>query len=638
MTAQLIAKGSGLGVYGSHVTADGRLLPFLDLNTGDIGVRDLSSGAVRRLTNEGTGIRFPAVRGFAPIPSRNGRQIAFDWRLAPDHSELRVINMDGSGMRTVPLKRNHGDSYTPVDWSPDGKSILAGVYVRTPEFWGLATVDVTTGEVRRIPKSERRGDDIAGFSPDGRYVVYARAPWHDGSSWDIFALDTQTGQETPVVTGAGADRMPVWVPDGDAIVFRSDRGGKNAIWMVRIRDGQATAAPVLLKPDAGDYSPKGISRDGALYYDVWNWAEDIYQAAVDPRTLRVQDTPARLVETFLGHNSQPLWSPSGDSFAYYSERDKTQVLVVRHRDGKETLVAETGRWTEGLHWCGSGDRLTSWGIPASNKLQLFDARTGAASPAESINSLKSPYQLEFSPDCDLGLHLHLLVRDQAAAHLPPRNGYRQGAGPAYRRRRLGHLPQGLARRPLARRCTGRLDGGKESGILLLSTAGGPLRMLDSKARWGHVWTPDSKHLLFTQSVKRPDGQGDENELYWVGVEGGASQPMGVRMAAASAASLNADGRRILFSASEEVSNELWVLRNLPLHRDARNRSGRRRPSRNSRRRSRSPKAAPATSPAGSRPMDDCCRSWTATPETSACATCAPGEVRRLTHEGKQGRP
>ena len=83
MTAQLIAKGSGLGVYGSHVTPDGRLLPSLDLNTGDIAVRDLRSGTVRRLTNEGTGIRFPAVRGFAPIPSRNGRQIALTgaWRL-----------------------------------------------------------------------------------------------------------------------------------------------------------------------------------------------------------------------------------------------------------------------------------------------------------------------------------------------------------------------------------------------------------------------------------------------------------------------------------------------------------------------------------------------------------------------------
>jgi hypothetical protein len=69
--------------------------------------------------------------------------------------------------------------------------------------------------------------------------------------------------------------------------------------------------------------------------------------------------------------------------------------------------------------------------------------------------------------------------------------------------------------------------------------------------------------MYTQEVRRADGLGTENELYWVAVEGGAPQPMGIRMPHASAPSLNADGRRILFSAGESY-NELWVLRNLSL--------------------------------------------------------------------------
>jgi Tol biopolymer transport system component len=64
-------------------------------------------------------------------------------------------------------------------------------------------------------------------------------------------------------------------------------------------------------------------------------------------------------------------------------------------------------------------------------------------------------------------------------------------------------------------------------------------------------------------VKRVNGQGPDSELYWVSVEGGASQSMGIRMNGLMSPSLNPDGKRLLFS-STETSNELWVLRNLPL--------------------------------------------------------------------------
>ena len=35
--------------------------------------------------------------------------------------------------------------------------------------------------------------------------------------------------------------------------------------------------------------------------------------------------------------------------------------------------------------------------------------------------------------------------------------------------------------------------------------------------------------MYTREVRRADGLGTENELYWVPVEGGAPQPMGIRM-------------------------------------------------------------------------------------------------------------
>jgi len=113
--------------------------------------------------------------------------------------------------------------------------------------------------------------------------------------------------------------------------------------------------------------------------------------------------------------------------------------------------------------------------------------------------------------------------------------------------------------------TGNLPG-KGVGLLVMPTEGGPLRMLDEYASdmgvvsGGVRWTPDSRRLLYARPAKR----GEEFELYSVPVEGGTPQSMGIRMPGASAASLHPDGKRILFSSSEDME-ELRVLRNLPLN-------------------------------------------------------------------------
>ncbi|MDP2996056.1 MAG: tetratricopeptide repeat protein [Bryobacterales bacterium] len=561
VVAQLIAKRVDFNRSG-RVTPDGRLFIFVDSPpTCYIAVRDLQTGVVRRLTNQ----EWRGPRGSTPVPSRDGKQIAYAWWVNGSQMEFRVINLDGSGMRTVPGKVKDGAVFELWDWSPDGKRLLARG--RGIEQLGPVTVDVATGEVRPLQSFTGYLDFAGGaFSPDGRWVVYSRQVRQGDPDWDIFALDTKTGQETAIVTGAGADQMPMWAPDSDKIVFRSDRNGKNAIWMVRFRDGQAAGPPVLIRPDAGDYDPKGISRDGSLFYRLSHVSKDVYQATVDPQTLRVQGAPARLVDTYFGRNSMPTWSPSGDSFAYYSERDQSSRLVVHRPDGQETVVAEPARWTEYLpHWCGGGDRLLSWGTPSTRQIRLFDARTGAASPPDlRINGVRAPsWDLGVSPDCQ-----SVYVSSYSGA-TKQRRIYRYDVSTGKETDLLTDAGEGWSAEPTVSpdgrwlALHGKLEGGKEVSILVLSTAGGPLRMLVPAERRYHFWTPDSKRLMYVQSVERPDGQATENELYWVPVEGGVPRSMGIRMPGALFPSLHPDGKRLLFSASEST-NELWVLRNLPL--------------------------------------------------------------------------
>jgi hypothetical protein len=64
----------------------------------------------------------------------------------------------------------------------------------------------------------------ASASADGRWLAYQASALH---SWDIFLLDTATGQinSLPNLNSPGADVSPVISADGATITFLSDRNG-----------------------------------------------------------------------------------------------------------------------------------------------------------------------------------------------------------------------------------------------------------------------------------------------------------------------------------------------------------------------------------------------------------------------------
>ena len=159
-----------------------------------------------------------------------------------------------------------------------------------------------------------------------------------------------------------------------------------------------------MKPDAGDFTPAGVSRDGSLFYGISYKSTDVYSAAVDPDTLRVQGVPQRMVESYIGHNMTPVWSPSGDSFAYYSDREtnKGAQLIIRNPGGKEAVVAARRstmprNTTELVR---RRDRLLSACTPNCYTRQLIDARTGEALGPKRMTRLPTPDQVGYSPDCN----------------------------------------------------------------------------------------------------------------------------------------------------------------------------------------------------------------------------------------------
>ena len=243
-------------------SSDGRLMATTDWYTGNIVIRDLTTGETRRVTTTGD-IMKTTVFGFYAKYSPDDRQIAYAW-YDPKNLlfELRVVGADGIGGRL--LYRDEKAGYIlPACWTPDGKSIVATLEMtRGDKSRQIVLVSAESGAVRVLKSSSQSDPSRNSVSPDGRYLVYD-VPQADGRQ-DIAVMSLQDGRESKLVEHPADDRGPIWTPDGQRVLFVSDRTGSAGLWALDVADGKAVAPPELLRPDMR-IRPMGFTKSGALY-------------------------------------------------------------------------------------------------------------------------------------------------------------------------------------------------------------------------------------------------------------------------------------------------------------------------------------------------------------------------------------
>lgn len=89
-------------------------------------------------------------------------------------------------------------------------------------------------------------------SPDGSTILFDLLG-------DLYTLPIDGGDATPLTEGMAIDRQPRYSPDGERILFVSDRGGADEVWVMNADGSEAKA---LTRGDDGPYISPAWAPDG----------------------------------------------------------------------------------------------------------------------------------------------------------------------------------------------------------------------------------------------------------------------------------------------------------------------------------------------------------------------------------------
>ncbi len=566
-------SGDGPNFYASEPSPDGSLVSEIDWETGDLAVRDLTSGELRRVTNKGTWGMSTDYAEFS-VWSPDGDRLAYSWFSEKGRGyELRVAGLDGSDIRVLVPRSADLQYIAPEHWSPDGKLILATIF-RADRSSQIATVSPEDGAVRVLKTSEWRHPFVAAFSPDSRYIAYDFLPDENATQRDIFIMPVDGSRETRLVGGPAHDILLGWLPDGGSILFYSDRGQTKGIWRQKVRDGQPVGEPELVRPDVWRLFPLGFSRN-AYYFGVTTEAPQVHTATLDPSSRRVVVQPAAVQEASSGFSGFGAWSPDGRYLAHTRQIVDARVaaIVIRPVSGEEAreLRVRLDR-PRFLQWTPDSRHLTFYSQDDKGREGVFrmDVRTGEhtlivprdLSPSSNLGFYRiTPdgrslfYRRGSEPSegtTGTARHGMLVSRDLETG--AERELYRlRGIGPVFFSPDGQHfVAREIESNALRRIVLGRADGAGELRTLLETERPIP------QNRGGFSWTPDGRHVLVP--VQKTGER--KTELLMVPVEGGEATTLLEWAGDMLDLRLSADGRRISFTSGRD-RGEIWRIENLP---------------------------------------------------------------------------
>jgi Tol biopolymer transport system component len=323
---------------------DGREIVFVrrrqegDKSISAIGLVDANGDGAREIAREENQALV------APRWSPDGRTIALINRGAENTpGTILLVRPDGTGRRVLETPPPAG-ALTPAVWSGDGSALVYGKeegFVSAGALGGSGRIirqEIDSGRSEVILWSPMRPADVAILTP-GRLILGGSTQRVNLLVSGLASGPAASGQGRAhrwITRGNASDRQPIFSPDGEWVMFSSNRSGNLELWKVSITTG---AIRRLTDDPAQDWDPaftpdgRGMvwssSRTG--HFEIWSGNAD--------------GTGARRLTDDGVDAENPTMTPDGAWVVYNSSNpDKTGIWKIR-ADGTQATRLVPGSWS-----------------------------------------------------------------------------------------------------------------------------------------------------------------------------------------------------------------------------------------------------------------------------------------------------
>ena len=216
-----------------------------------------------------------------------------------------------------------------------------------------------------------------------RRISFARAGGVVPGTMQLFISAPDGSDEHPLLAAPHDDYDAVWAPDGQSIVFTSDRNGSGDLFRVNADgSGLTQLTSDAAYEDQAAFSPDGkqlvfVSTRGSGYSDIW--------------TLDIATKRVKALTSGPGGDYRPAWSPDGKLIAFSSGRGITapfaegrwerqqrgEIYLIRPDGSSLKKVTNTGGFCGSPKWMNDSRHVLAY---CSTAQQTMDLRRSAPEP------------------------------------------------------------------------------------------------------------------------------------------------------------------------------------------------------------------------------------------------------------------
>lgn len=340
---------------GASISPEGRIVAFIDWDTGDVAIHEVGRDSSWRLTDNdawasgGGWAEGPLV--FAPAGDRIAHAFSNPRGGHPYRFELRVVSLADSIQHVLDTLPPDAPSLAPLDWHSQAGILYSVTWADLSSE--LRLVD----PAERVPRTiARRGPGTGApssglITPDGEQVLYIAA----GRLFGV-ALDGSGEREL----GLAAEVLLGWHQRGRGLLFHATREGVTGNWLMPFSDGSLGRVAELLQSTSAGVVPGGRANGVAHFVERaesprLHIASDLAESRTAAGSVAVTSMPD-------GAAGNPTWSADGGRLAYTLRIPNRPVhrIMVAAADGsapREILRTTDHELVTGLAWSRDGTSL-----------------------------------------------------------------------------------------------------------------------------------------------------------------------------------------------------------------------------------------------------------------------------------------